>query len=145
MGRHREVVAEDHIRQSPPIEIGAADDGIETVPSYKVAEMELEAFMQEPVVVYIAESTDENAVPMVEVSVNGRKVFIPRGKNTTIKRMHLERLALAKKTAYSQNLDPRLGEGINELRRHRALDYPFSVIQDTDRGREWLTRLLAQT
>ena len=105
--------------------------------------------------VYVDESTDENATPMVEVSVNGRRIFIQRGIETNtgfddagrivpIKRMYIERLARAKRTTLSQNLDPMLREGINKLHRRRALEYPFAVREDSPKGRAWLKDILAQ-
>ncbi len=114
------------------------------IPPLRTPEAELELFMNEMVTVIVADSTDENAVPFCEIGVNGRKVYIERGKPTQVKRMYVERLARAKKTSISQNLDPRLGEGVNQLHRKRALDYPFSTMDDTDKGREWLKRVLAE-
>jgi len=150
------VAAEDHVRQSPPVDLDNREASeIEVVPQIRTPEVELEAFMNEVVTIVIAETTDDNATPKVEVAVNGRRLFIPRGVPTNVghdefgrqfplKRMYVERLARARKTTYRQDLDPRLGEGVNKLQRHSALDYPFSVLEDTEKGREWLKRVLAE-
>lgn len=144
MTKQREMVADDFIRQ--PLPEGGGD--LEVVPALKEVELkkaaELEAFMNEPVTIEVSQSTDPNATPAVEVAVNGRRIFLPRGV-CTVKRMYVERLARAKRTGYSQNLDPRLGEGVNTLLRNTALDYPFTLVEDKNPlGREWLSRILAE-
>jgi hypothetical protein len=142
----KEQIAEDSIRQSSAIELGGTSaEDLELAPTLRVAELELEAFMNEPVTIMMDDATDQNATPKVEVSVNGRRIILERGVETVVARKYVERLARAKKITYSQNLDPTLGEGINRLHRHRALDYPFSVINDPNpRGREWLHNILAE-
>lgn len=102
-------------------------------------------FMAEPVTVMVHESTDPNDVELVQVSVNGRTQFFIRGQPQQVKRCYVERLARAKKTAYSQNLDERLGEAMNNMRPHHALLYPFSVIEDRNpKGAAWLRGILAE-
>lgn len=142
MPRQRAIHADEHLRQPPPFIPGEADP-IEVVSVVDTSKAELEAFMNEIVTVVVADTSDENAPPFAEVSVNGRRVFIPRGVPTPVKRMYVERLARAKRTAISQNLDPRLGESMNQLHRRTALDYPFSVVEDTPQGRDWLKGVLA--
>ena len=153
---NRTVTAEDHIRQSPPVDL--ADPGaseIEVVPQIRTPEVELEAFMNEVLTIVCEESRNPNDTKHVEVAVNGRRIFIPRGVETNtgfdeygrifpVKRMYIERLARSKETSYSQDLDPRLGEGVNRLQPHRALTYPFKVVDDSPKGREWLKRILME-
>lgn len=143
MPRVRETVAGDHVPPLSPVEIGM-DVSIDPVERVRADKLEHERFMQEPVTIYISEAADDNATPAVEVSVNGRRVILPRGQNVTVKRMYVERLARAKRTAISQNLDPSLREEVNRVSRRTILDYPFSVTQDTDKGREWLKRVMAE-
>lgn len=139
----REVAAAEELAPLPSFQLGD-DATIEPVEQIKHDEVELEAFMQEPVVINIMEAQDENATPMVEVGVNGRRMILPRGKDVTVPRCYVERLARAKRTVISQNLDPSLREQINRINRRQVLDYPFSTVQDTDKGRQWLKQVLAE-
>ena len=107
--------------------------------------VEFEAFMHEPMTVLVHESTDENDVDLVQVMVNGNVAFFQRGQPTITKRYFVERLARAKRTSYSQNLDERLGEAMNNLKPRHALKYPFSVIEDKNpKGGAWLRQILAE-
>ena len=107
--------------------------------------IEYEAFMHEPVTIMVHESTDENDVDLVQVLVNGSNAFFQRGQPTITKRYFVERLARAKRTSYSQNLDERLGEAMNNLKPRNALKYPFSVMEDSNpKGAAWLRQILAE-
>ena len=107
--------------------------------------IENEKFMQEPVTIMVHDSNNENDVDLVPVSVNGIQIFIKRGQPTIVKRCYLERLARAKPTSYSQNLDERLGEAMNNMKPRHALKYPFSVIEDKNpKGGAWLQHILAE-
>lgn len=141
--RREETAAAEHLPPLPAVELGD-DLAIDPVEQIRQDELELEAFMQEPVTINLMEAVDENATPMVEVSVNGRRVILPRGQDVVVKRMYVERLARAKRTVISQNLDPSLREEINRIGRRQVLDFPFSVVQDSAKGREWLKRTLAE-
>lgn len=107
--------------------------------------LELEAFMAEPVTVLVHESTDPNDVDLVSVQVNGVIQYFMRGQTQVVKRCFVERLARAKRTSYSQNLDERLGEHMNHLAPRHALKYPFSVIEDKNpKGAAWIKQILAE-
>lgn len=150
--RKREVVGEEHIRQGVPTD-DPRDPGIEIFPPLASPKTELELFMNDVLTVYINEDKDKNATKLVEVSVNGRRIFIPRGTATNmgwdisgrqvpIKRMFVERLARAKETSLSQDLDL-TDESMNRLSKHRALTYPFSVTHDPagEVGQEWVKQI----
>ena len=107
--------------------------------------LEMEAFMAEPVTVMIHDSNDANDVDLVSVQVNGIIQYFQRGTPQTVKRYFVERLARAKRTTFSQDLDERLGEAMNHLKPRHALKYPFSVIEDKNpRGSAWLRQILAE-
>lgn len=131
--------------------IGEIGDGqpkeIEVVDKVmKVDAIDMEAFMNEKLTVMVHESTDPNDDDIVHIGVNGVRQFFQRGRPQLVRRCFVERLARAKRTAYTQNLDDRLGEAqFNTMRPHHALRYPFSVIEDQNpRGSAWLRNLLAE-
>lgn len=128
-----------------PIFLEAAN--VETVdgPDWKDKAAEL-AFLEEPVIVRVAESTDKNASHVVETWVNGIAQRFWRGQPQVVKRKFVAALASAKETAYSQE-HYQDGNGLDAIRNHQhtAPRYPFTVLRDDNpRGEAWLTRLLAQ-
>ena len=59
-------------------------------------------------------------------------------------RPYVERLARAKETGYSQDLDHNKGEAMNLLTSQKSLRYPFQVNRDDNpRGAAWLRAVLA--
>jgi hypothetical protein len=107
--------------------------------------LEIEKFMQEMVTVMVADSNDENDTELVQVSVNGNRQFFQRGRPQEVKRYFVERLARAKRTTYSQNLDERQGEAMNNMIPRHALRYPFTVVEDKNpKGGAWLRGILAE-
>lgn len=105
---------------------------------------ELEAFMNEPVMVTVLSGGKDNEVPYVQVSVNGVMQMFLRDQPIVVKRKYLERLARAKETGYDQTVDDRLGERMNILHNRHSLRYPFQVNRDDNpRGAAWLRNILA--
>jgi hypothetical protein len=105
---------------------------------------ELDAFMNEPVMVTVLSGGKENEAPYVQVAVNGVTQMFRRDVPIVVKRKYVERLARAKETGYDQELDDRLGERMNMLQQTKSLRYPFSVNRDDNpRGSAWLRAVLA--
>lgn len=105
---------------------------------------ELEAFMNEPVMVTVLSSGKDNETPYVQVAVNGVMQMFLRDQPIVVKRKYLERLARAKETGYDQTVDDRLGERMNTLHNRHSLRYPFQVNRDDNpRGAAWLRNILA--
>lgn len=105
---------------------------------------ELEAFMNEPVMVTVLSSGKDNEMPYVQVAVNGVTQMFLRDQPIVVKRKYLERLARAKETGYDQTVDDRLGERMNTLHNRHSLRYPFQVNRDDNpRGAAWLRSILA--
>lgn len=107
-----------------------------------------ESFMNDRLVIRLATTTDDNAPPVADVTVNNaaNRVVIPRGVPMQVKRMHVEVLARMKETRYTQPgrnmLDPESG---NALVGRTALVYPFEVLKDPNpRGHAWLENILAE-
>lgn len=104
------------------------------------------AFMDEPVTVRIATSTDKNAEQIFEICVNGRISLFRRGETKTVKRHIVDRLARMKQTIYEQK-EVLNAEGVKDIVNvpHTALKYDFSVISDAHpRGAEWLRSVIAE-
>ncbi|CAN7474580.1 hypothetical protein LJR074_003192 [Acidovorax sp. LjRoot74] len=105
---------------------------------------DLEAFMNEPVMVTVMSSGKDNEAPFVQVAVNGVTQMFRRDVPIVVKRKYVERLARAKETGYDQDLDERLGEAMNVLKQIKSLRYPFTVNRDDNpRGGAWLRAVLA--
>lgn len=104
----------------------------------------LEAFMQEKVVVMLVPSSDANAPSVVPFGVNGRTVWVQPGVETLVARCYVERMARAKTTAIKQDLSPGQGEKLNTLYRRKGVDYNFQVIKDSQRGRDWLNKIMQE-
>lgn len=132
-------------RSLPPLDIGEIGEqgDIEVVERpLTLADADLEAFMNEPVTINVADSHDPNAAAIEYLAVDGRTQYVARGKTQTIKRKFVERLVRARNTSYSQNVDPTQGEGMNKVFPHSAAMIPFTIIKDTARGMKWFAALL---
>lgn len=124
---------------------GGVDVDVVTGANISSDAMALEAFMNEVVTIVVAESTNEEELPVVVVGVNGTNQPIVRGVPTPIKRKYVEALARAKETKYRQTLsDPSDPGSIVQVPR-TALAYPFSIERDENpNGRAWLRNILQQ-
>lgn len=107
-----------------------------------------EAFMHERVRIRIATTTDVNAPPYAQITVNdvNNKVVLPRGTPVMVKRLHVEVLARMRETRFTQpQRNPMDPEGGNYLIPHHGQVYPFEVLEDHNPlGRPWLERLMAE-
>lgn len=104
---------------------------------------EIEAFMQEEIVIVIFKSTDKNAVERVPVGVNGETAWLPRDMKLRIPRKFVERLARAQEATFQthDNPDQRMDEG-KIIRRTNGQVFPFAVLSDPNpRGPAWLARV----
>ena len=103
------------------------------------------AFANEVVTVIVHESTDKLAHPFPEVWVNGRVQRFVRGHEQQVKRCFVEKLARLKKTTYdslkTKDVD---GEDVYRYPAHTALEYPFVLVNPTQKDTEWLKRILAE-
>lgn len=102
------------------------------------------AFMEEPVKIMVHESTDENAQPVVDVYCNGVPQRFVRGMEQVVKRKFVQILINARTTSVRTRTGVEGGNVVNQLTRHTAVRYPFSVIEDRNpRGGAWLRESLA--
>lgn len=120
----------------------------------KVSESDLarvageEAFMNEQVVIRIAQSINPNDPPMVVLVVNNPqdRVVVPRGRPTAVLRKHVEVLARMKEVRYSQRAPNSSDlESGNALYQSVGQVYPFEIVKDDNPvGRTWCENILAE-
>lgn len=107
-------------------------------------EFATEAFMNEPVTVHIHEASDPNAAQVFTVLVNGKEEIFIRNQSKTVKRMFVEQLARCRPVNYRNekytNAD---GDTAYRYPRARSTRYPFSIVQDTQKGMQWFSELQA--
>lgn len=106
------------------------------------------AFLEEPVDIFLHESTNPNEEPVVFLQVSGEPAqpgnpYLIRGKNYTVKRKFVEQLIRAKTVSYTQPFAREVDDRANHMRPHVAMRYPFSVQYDPNpRGAKWLRELM---
>jgi len=102
------------------------------------------AFMNEKVTLLVHEGTDINAERVIHISCNGQNRFVARGRPTQVERRFVEVLCNARRTSIRtvSGADER-GNAINKINAYTAVRYPFSVLNDTERGAAWLRDRLA--
>lgn len=106
---------------------------------------ELLRFMEEYVTIEVNTTAQEDADPVIEAEVNGRKDFFVRGIPKKTKRKFVEVLARAKPIAYQQKHETdKNGDKTIVWPTTRGSRYPFSVLEDTQRGRQWLKEVMQQ-
>lgn len=108
--------------------------------------MAMLAFMNEPVTIRIATSTDPNAEQVFELNINGKMEFFRRGEQKTLPRYFVDRLMRLKVTTFSQK-ETMNAEGIRDYLHipHTGLKYDFAIIRDDNKlGRSWERAVLAE-
>ena len=116
------------------------------------------AFMEQPVTIRLERTSEKHAPKVVEcwnngtpaeVFMNGQWVkvgYLPVGQVIMTKRKYVEILARAKHDTVSTEVSDEESENPRNLaHRVTSVKYPFSVVKDeSPRGTDWLTRLLAE-
>ena len=131
----------------PVIEV-ALEKLIDEVPAgvdYKKL-MDDDAFMHEPVGIVLHALGQQENEPGVTVSVNGDRVYLVPGQLTRVKRYHVGQLLKARPDYVTHS-----GGNVNsEEHTHNSFfkqstsRYNFDVVEDTERGRQWLVELRRQ-
>lgn len=107
--------------------------------------VDLEKFMQEPVLVEIPRSSNPNDDPYIQLGVNGIIQPLLRGKKQWIKRKFLEILVRSMPTTLEtiEEMDHRTGNKIVRLIKTAGEKYPYRVLEDNNaNGRRWLNQIL---
>lgn len=124
------------IGETPPIEPVAEND--------LVKKAELEAFMNQELLILVHESQEEDPLLTATPSVNGVNMPIVMGVETKVRRKYVEALARGRTTAYKQAIDP-LDQSRYDMVPKTVMSFPFTVIHDPHpNGREWLKGIMAQ-
>ena len=103
------------------------------------------AFGEERVTIRIERSIEPNAPQLLDFYVNGIPQWVPVGVPCTLKRKYVE--VIARSQPYSVTADYEEHDGrdpVNRISRNATARYPFSVIDDTPRGRAWLTQVMRE-
>lgn len=116
---------------------------IEVVSNASLSEYAAElAFMQEQLVVEVLDSNSEDHEPVVTISCQGVPQTFARGQPQLVRRKYVQILATTKPETMKTETRIEGGEVVNKIHKHSALRYPFTVHEDTKKGREWLRNLL---
>lgn len=102
------------------------------------------AFMEEPVTIRPATSTDKNAEQVFELTINNRTELFRRGESKTVRRCFVDLMARLKVTSYTQ-AEVTNAEGIKQVlnQPHTALKYDFAMERDANpMGESWLKATL---
>jgi len=103
-------------------------------------------FMEELVKIRVEPLNEKNPRKMIDLYVNGKAEWVPVGRPWIMRRKYVEVLARSKAMSVQtkhesaeEALNPQ-----NEVIRTTSSQFPFSVLEDTQRGIEWLNRLMAE-
>jgi hypothetical protein len=104
------------------------------------------AFLNEKIFIRIAETNDPNEQEIVFLSVNGKPVWLKRGRVEYVRRHYVEQLFRAKpqkvKVTVAKNTE---GEVVNRTTKSSALAYPFEIVRDDNpKGKAWAQQLMRE-
>lgn len=108
--------------------------------------MSEESFMEEELEITLPPQKEDSERPYVEVMVNGKRQFMPKGPIIKVRRKYVEVLARMKETEYDQRqTDPTQPDSIQLVPRTRFV-HNFVVHYDPrgDIGAAWLRKIMAE-
>ncbi len=150
MGRYSEnkvqEMASNAIRQNKPLELDEiGNQVIEKVTDndFFTDVVELEAFMEEKLVIEVHPSNVEGDLDVITPNVNGINQPIIRGVPSVVKRKYVEALSRSRLTNYNQKTEAAALDIDNlALHQNTVMAYPFTVLEDKNpKGRPWLQAL----
>lgn len=103
------------------------------------------AFFAEPVTIRLEPSSERFAPTIIPFYVNGIARWVRTGQNETLKRSYVEVIARAQPVDIQTHVGSTAEENPeNTVQRYRRCKYPFSVVQDTPKGHDWLRRVMQE-
>lgn len=104
------------------------------------------AFMEEPVTIRIHRRAEKFPPSFEMAGVNGKIIWIPVEKPTTIKRCFVEALARAMSTSIEHICGESPGDDLtfNRIVPTNSALFAFSVLKDTPKGIDWFNNMLNQ-
>lgn len=121
----------------------AVSTTVDVVTDIRDPVIEYEKFLAEVVEVYIHPSSEKNADRVFTISVNGKSEVFFRGHKKKIARRFVFGLATARQTSYAnEEFTNHMGDRDYRWPTYTGLRYPFSVINDTPKGVDWLDQVM---
>lgn len=114
--------------------------GVSVDPVTDMTGVELEAFMNEPVTIYVHKTKEKGALDVITPSVNGKNQPIVRGVQTVVKRKYVEALIQSHSVEYEQQINANSPDQYQMVKKPTP-SYPFDVIEDSRKGKAWKQRL----
>lgn len=108
--------------------------------------LDMMAFMEEDVEIRIAQTSDKNAEPVFEITINGKLELFRRGETKTVKRYFVDRMMRMKETRYEQK-EVFDSEGIRQYVHNpvTSLKYDFAITRDDNpHSKAWQRAVLAE-
>ncbi len=114
------------------------------------------AFMEEAVTIRIQKGSEKHAPPVVSCWVNGKGAeqltngkwmvcgWLPVNHPVVTKRKYVEVLARSRTDTITTDVVKREHDEDNLAIPNTSTKYPFTVIGDSARGNDWLTRILTE-
>lgn len=140
-------VVTENIAQGKPVPVNKAGDpgAIEKISEFDAGQIELEAFMNEKVMILVHPTEDPNKNLVVVPNVGGVNQPIVRGEKVLIRRKYVEALARARNTRYVQNVPDPTRPDKKQMVPISAVADPFTVLEDKNpNGAAWLDSILKQ-
>ncbi len=106
-----------------------------------MSSVELEAFMNEKVTIYMHPPRIDGELGVQTISVNGVNQPIVKGKKMEVKRKYVESIARTHTIRYQQAVPDVNRPDFIQMVERKIPTYPFSVIEDTDKGKAWLNSI----
>ena len=104
------------------------------------------AFGEEMVKIRIERSSDKDSAQLLDFYVNGIVHWVPVGIPHVLARKYVEVIARAQPYTISADYEERHGQNpVQTTIRTATRLHSMSIIKDTDRGHEWLTRVMMES
>lgn len=150
---HKEISTGDMPTRKPPAIVMPDDAPIDREPEEillvdtapEADYMAEVSFMEEPVTIRIERSAEKFAPQLLDFYVNGKVEWIPVGRPWTLRRKYVEVIARSQPYDVRTTTVKHEDREENKIQRFNVTKYPFSIIQDSPRGMQWIQRVMAES